>query len=116
MTWQPPSLTVKWGPYRRPDPEEQLQTIQAVQAAMGGTGAKLMTLRVAIEKLRGDGFLDVDNIDALIKELESEQAKADEKARQDAKNQLADAAAVDVERETKIARATGAQSKGPLPK
>lgn len=114
MPWQPPSLAAKWGPYRKPDPEEQLQTVQAVMAAMG-VPTKLLTVRIALEKLRDGGVLDADNLQAVIEELKKEQAEADAKAEADADRQVEDAIAiVDATAKAK-ARATGGgpPSKGP---
>lgn len=93
MPWQAPSLTVKWGAYRKPDPEEQLQTVQAVMAAMGAP-TKLLPVRVALEKLRDGGVLDADNLQAVLDELKKEQAEADAKAEKDADRQVDDAIAI----------------------
>lgn len=93
MPWNPPSLTLKWGPYTKPDPEEQLNTVRTVQEALAGT--PLITLRLGVEKLRQGGVFDIDNVDAVIEELE---AKAGEQAAKDEA-----AAARDLEHEaTKI--------------
>lgn len=71
-----PSLTLRWGPYSQPDPAEQLSTVQAVQAALGGVGGQpLITLPIAVEKLRQSGVFDIDNVSAVVAELEK-QAKA----------------------------------------
>jgi hypothetical protein len=114
MPWQPPSLTVKWGPYRKPDPEEQLQAVQAVEAAMGAP-TKLLTVRIALEKLRDAGFINADNLEAVIDELKKEQAEADAKANADADRQLDDAIAIaDATAKAKARTAGGgAPPKGP---
>jgi hypothetical protein len=93
MPWQPPSLTVRWGSYRKPDPEEQLQMVQAIVQAMGGP-TKLLTVRLALEKLRDAGVIDADNLEAVIAELKKEQAEADAKAEADADRAVNDAIAV----------------------
>lgn len=93
MPWQAPSLTVKWGPYRKPDPEEQVQVVEAVMAAMGAP-TKLLPLRIALEKLRDGGVLNADNLQAVIDELKKEQAEADAKADADADRQVNDAIAI----------------------
>ena len=112
MPWQPPSLTVKWGPYSKPDGEEQQQLVTATMALLGKEGGRVATTKLVIEKLRTAGVLDIDNLQALLDELEKEQADADEKARANAKNQLDDAAAVEVETEKKRARIPGAKPAG----
>lgn len=81
MTWSPPNLTLKWGPYTKPDAEEQLKAVQTVQAALGGTaGVPIITMQLAVEKLRQSGVFDIDNVAAVIEELE---AKAAEKKAED---------------------------------
>ncbi len=114
MPWQAPSLTVKWGAYTKPDPEEQLQTVQAVQQAMG-TPTKLLPVRTALEKLRDAGFIGADNLEAVLDELEKEQAEADAKAEADADRQLNDAVAIaDATAKAKAGAAGGgAPPKGP---
>ena|SRR5687767_594209 len=112
MPWQAPSLTVQWGPYRKPDPEEQLKTVQGVMAAMGAP-TKLLTVRIALEKLRDGGVLNADNLQAVIDELKKEQAEADAKADADADRQVEDAIAIaDATAKAKAGTAGG----GPPPK
>jgi hypothetical protein len=73
MSWQVPSLSLKWGPYNKPEPEEQLKTMQVVQQGLGGAaGKQVFTLQMGIEKLRQEGVIDVDNIEALIEQIEKE--------------------------------------------
>lgn len=93
MPWQPPSLTVKWGPYRQPSPEEQLAGAQSV-AALAGPGTKLFPVKTALEKLRDLGILNADNLQDVLDELDREQKAADEKATADADRALNDAIAV----------------------
>lgn len=93
MPWQPPSLTVKWGPYRKPSPEEQLQAAQAVEALLGAP-TKLLTTRIALEKLRDAGVIDADNLEAVLDELKKEQEEADKKAEADAAREVDNAIAV----------------------
>jgi len=112
MPWQAPSLSVRWGAYSKPDPAEQLQTVQAVQAGMG-TPTKLLTIRGALEKLRDSGYLAVDNLEAVIDELKKEQAEADAKAEADADRQVSDSIAIaDATAKAKAGAAGG----GPPPK
>jgi hypothetical protein len=113
MPWQPPSLSVRWGAYQKPDAEEQTKTVQAVEGALGANkGVKIITTRLALEKLKQAGVLEIDNVEAVLAELEKEQTDADNKAREDAKNQLADAAAVEVQTQKRLAGSGGAQPKG----
>jgi len=72
MAWLSPTLQVKWGPYFRPEPAEQLQIVQLVQAALGGApGAKpLITPRIGIEKIQD--FFGIENVDAVLDELEKQ--------------------------------------------
>jgi hypothetical protein len=79
--WQSPSLLVKWGPYFKTDPQEQLQVIQMVQAALGKTnagGMQLISKRHAVEKI-ADMF-GIENIDAMLKTLEEEEQEAQDAA------------------------------------
>lgn len=93
MPWQAPSLTAKWGPYRKPDPEEQAQMATAVETLLG-TPTKLFTTRIALEKLRDAGVLDADNLEAVIAELKKEQEEAEAKERENAESELNDAIAL----------------------
>lgn len=70
--WQPPSLTLRWGPYTRPDPQEQQQLVTAVVAAINGG---LMTRRMGVEKLAADGVVVIENVGAVVEELEAQAAK-----------------------------------------
>lgn len=88
----PPSLTLKWGPYTKPDPAEQLATVQTIQAALGGTsGTPLVTLDLAVEKLRQGGVFDIDDVGTIVEELtrqaeeKAEEAKAEAEALANAK-------------------------------
>lgn len=84
MPWKPPSLVLKWGPYTKPDPEEQNKTVTAVQGALGGaSGQPIITLKMAVEKLKQSGTFDIDNVDAVVDEL-TKQAK--EKAAKEAED------------------------------
>lgn len=114
MPWQPPSLTVRWGPYRAPSPEEQKQAIDGVMSLLGGggsagstTGTKIITREMALEKLKSEGVIEFESTEAVIQALEDEQAEADEKARADAKNALADAAAIQVDTAKKLPQRNG---------
>lgn len=112
MPWQPPSLTVQWGPYSKPDGEEQQQIVTATMALLGKEGARIATRELVLEKLRTAGVLDFESIEAVTKALDEEQDAADEKARENAKNQLVDASTVEVETEKKRARIPGAKPPG----
>ncbi len=72
MTWQPPSITVKFGPYFQPDPEEQTKLVGLVQAALGGggKGQPLILLRTGVEKIAP--IFGIENIDAFVEKLEQE--------------------------------------------
>jgi hypothetical protein len=78
MPWQPPSLSLKWGSYVKPDEQSQLFVVQAVQAALGGSGGtQIITKRLALNKLKQAGVFEIENISAV---LESLQEEADENA------------------------------------
>lgn len=76
MAWQPPSITVKWGPYFAPDPTEEKAIVDTVVAARAGE-TPLIPLRAAVEKIAP--VFGIENIDAAIEKLEEEtaQRKAD---------------------------------------
>jgi len=117
MPWQPPSLTVKWGPYTRPDADSQLKTMQMVESGLGANkGVRILTRELALEKLRDNGVIDAEDIADVVAKLDEEQAKADEQARQNAKDLLVDAAAVEPKAPAPAARPSGGKPSGPPPK
>jgi hypothetical protein len=110
MPWQPPSLTVKWGPYQKPDGAEQAKIMELVQAGLGANkGVRILTRELAIEKLRDAGVIETEDIEQLITELDEEQGEADEQARKNAKDLLVDASAVKPAAPAGAARPGGAQ-------
>lgn len=113
MPWQPPSLTVTWGAYRKPDPEEQKQTVDGVAVMLGANkGVRIITREIALEKLRDAGVIDFESTEKVIEDLDTEQDEADEKARVVAENQLVDTAAVEVDTEKRRARIPQPKPKG----
>ena len=80
MPWQPPSLTLKWGAYVKPDEQSQLFMVQGVQAALGGSGGTaIITKRIALEKLKQAGVFEIENVSAVLEALEEEsQAKLEQ--------------------------------------
>jgi len=79
MPWVEPSITLRWGPYSKPDPEEQTAIVTLTQAALGGPGGKpLITKRAAVEKIAD--IFGIEDIDAALEALEKELAEADQKA------------------------------------
>src|SRR6187549_1549617 len=89
MPWNPPSLTLKWGPYTKPDPTEQKAVVETVQLALGGpAGTPLITQRMGIEKLHQAGVFDVDNVDALLLQLEEQKVEKEQKELETAEREL----------------------------
>lgn len=74
-----PSITLKWGAYYEPDPEEQTKIAKFLAEA-----DKVIALpdRIKLQKLAR--ALDVENVDALLKEIEAEREAREEKAREEA--------------------------------
>ena len=70
-----PSITLRWGAYYEPDPEEETQLAKFVKEV---DSVIALPLRVKLQKLAR--ALDIENVDALLAEIEAEQAKRDEKA------------------------------------
>jgi len=77
--WQPPSLTLRWGPYFRAAPEDEQKLVDLVAQARD---AGLITRRTAVERVaRQFGIENVDEyVDALEKEDEKRDAASLEKA------------------------------------
>jgi hypothetical protein len=74
MTWQAPTITVKWGHYFQPDPAEQKQIVELVKAALD---AKSITKRMAVEKLAP--IFGIENVEAALEEIEEEADAAAER-------------------------------------
>lgn len=73
--WEAPSLSVEYGPYTKPDPEEQQKIVALVQTALGGKGGRpLINLQTAVKRVAK--IFGIENVQALIDELE----KAEEDA------------------------------------
>jgi hypothetical protein len=73
MPWVDPGLTLRWGPYAKPDPEEQTAIVGLTQSALGAGatgGQKLVTLRTAVAKIAP--FFGIDDIDAALEALKKE--------------------------------------------
>lgn len=70
MPWSPPSLTVVWPSYFRPDPEDQGKLVELTAKARG---AGLITTRSALEKLQS--VFAVESVDAALAALENEAAE-----------------------------------------
>jgi hypothetical protein len=71
MSWQAPTLTVKWGSFFAPDAADEKLIVETVVAA-----APYTTERMRMEKLAP--LFGIENIEAALAELEEEQqAKAD---------------------------------------
>ena len=84
MPWLDPSLTLKWGPYQKPDAEEQQAIATSVKTLLD---AGLITKSMALEKLKSAGIIDVENIAAVVEELEHEAEEAQQKAMEMAQQQ-----------------------------
>lgn len=110
MPWNPPSITVKWGPYSSPDPAEQKAVVETVQLALGAGGtAPLITPRMGVEKLNQDGVFDIDDVDKLLDELEQAKIEQEEKQAEQAQREL-DAAITQIDAK---ARAGGSPPDAP---
>jgi hypothetical protein len=75
-----PSLHIKWGSYSKPDPTEEKSIVDMVRIALGGSGGgePIITKRVAVETIRP--FFNIENVDALLDELEEEAQARQDKA------------------------------------
>jgi len=78
MAWTSPSLQLRWGPYFRPDPEEQNKVVGMVRGALAGDGGALITKRHAVEKIAA--IFEIENVDAALEAIEDEEAKQQEAA------------------------------------
>lgn len=79
--WQIPTLQTKWGPYFKPDVDEQQKLVKMVVEALDA-GIPVITLRIAVQKLAP--IFGIENVSAVLKELEEaakkRRAEADESA------------------------------------
>lgn len=73
FTRDDPDLTLVWGGYSKPDPEDEQKTVSAVKAAYE---AGVITRRMALEKLKSANVFHIENIDAALAELDGEAARA----------------------------------------
>ena len=77
-----PTIRTLWGPYARPDALDEQNIVTMVRLAMGKPGEKpIITLKMAVEKIKD--LFGVENVDAVVAELEAQQAE------QEAKDQAA---------------------------
>lgn len=81
VRWNPPALTLRWGPYNRPDPDDKVKQINATKLAYDGG---LITLRKAVESIK-DQF-GIEAVDAFMDELEEERAKKQDEALKNAES------------------------------
>ena len=73
MAWQPPTITVKWGSFSKPDPAEEKAIVETVAIALGGgkQGYKpTITLRQGLQKIAA--IFGTENVESALKELEKE--------------------------------------------
>lgn len=71
MAWQPPELTLKWGPWEEPDSEEEARTVDHTTKAFE---AKLITRRTAVEKVAA--IFGIEKPGAYAKKLDEEAEEA----------------------------------------
>lgn len=67
MPWLEPSLTLKWGPYVKPTPEDDAQL---VNVAVLAKRENLITVRSAVDKIRS--VFAIEDVDAFIEALQTE--------------------------------------------
>lgn len=79
--WTSPSLQVRWGPYFRPDVTEQKTLVDMVRAALSGEGGAIITRRHAVQKIAS--IFDIDNVDAVLDEIEKEDEKRRQQSQED---------------------------------
>jgi hypothetical protein len=69
--WRPPSISVLWGPFFRPDTaEQQLTVAMVVQAWVAGGAGNLITRRMALEKLKE--VFPYESEEAILQQLDEE--------------------------------------------
>lgn len=97
--WQMPTLKIEYGPYFRPDPAEELQIVNLVQAALGKAtggpegspgGTPLITQEIAIRRVAK--IFGIENIKSIVDALEKQKLEA-QKQQQKANEQAAEHAA-----------------------
>ncbi len=71
MTWCPPSISLRWGAYFKPDADDDAK---AVDTAIKARDGKIITLRSAVESVKGT--FNIENVDQYLEALEEETAEA----------------------------------------
>lgn len=70
MSWSPPTLTLNWGTYFKPDAEDEAKTVDTVIKAKD---ASIITKRTAVEKVRR--IFGIDAVAEYVEALDEEAAK-----------------------------------------
>jgi len=81
-----PTIRVNWGPYARPDPLDEQNIVTTVRLALGKPGeVPFITKRMAVQKV-ADVF-NIENADAIVEELDAQQAEEEQKAQEQAEQE-----------------------------
>lgn len=75
MSWEPPNLTLRWGAYFKPDPEDEQKLVKVCADAKD---AGFITLRTGVEKL--SRTFGIENVDSYLEKLDEEAQKRAEEA------------------------------------
>lgn len=73
MPWTPPSFTLQWGTYFKPDAEDEAKTVDTVIKAKD---ANVITQRTAVEKLRR--VFGIESVADYLDQLEEEREEREE--------------------------------------
>lgn len=70
MPWSPPSLTLIWGAYFKPDADDEAKVVASTKMAKD---AGLITMRSAVEKVRR--IYGIEAVSEYLEQLEAESAE-----------------------------------------
>ncbi len=78
MAWVSPAISVIYGSYFKPDPDEEKKIVELTQAALAGAGGAIVPRHDAVRKIAT--IFGIDNVDAALVKIEEETAARQQQA------------------------------------